>query len=103
MKKNLFMSVIVAIVAVGLVPGCAGKKIGNLSEKDFIELSAQLMVVGTTENDPEEMGAKIDGLLKKYNITQEDLSKLSSGPGGDELRKRIGPKIMKRAKELGAE
>ncbi len=101
MNKKLVVLMVVAFVAVGLVTGCRGKKVGKLSEADFIELNAQLMALTSTEKNLETMTTKMDELFKKYDMTHEELGKISTGPDGDEIRKRLGPKIMKRAQELG--
>ena len=101
MNKSLIVSMMVVIVASGLITGCGGKKIGGVSEEDFIEMNAQIMAISCMETDPEVMGTKMDEVLKKYGMTQKKLNSLSSGPKSEEIMKRIGPKIMKRAQELG--
>ncbi len=101
MNRNLVMMMVIAVVAVGLVTGC-GKKVGKLSEADFIELNAQAMAIGSTERDAEKMNAKLEALFTKYDMTQEEMNKISSGPEGDDIRERLGPQIMKRALELGS-
>ena len=103
MKENL-AKIFVLAIALGVVAGCGGKKIGNMKESDFIEVNAQLMVISSTESDPMVMKTKMDEVFEKYGTSAEEISKLSQdmSVNDTETMKKIGPKIMERAKELGA-
>jgi hypothetical protein len=100
MNKNLVMVTVIAVLAVGLLAGC-GRKVGKLSEADFIELNAQAMSIASTERDPEKLDSKLQALFDKYDMTMEEMNTISSGPDGNEMSQRLGPQIMKRAQELG--
>lgn len=103
MTGRVLVRVVIVAVCASVLLGCSGRKVGKLSEADFIELNARVMALVSTERDPDALQTEMAAIFKKYDVTEEELMKMSEGLQGDtERMKRIGPKIMQRASELGA-